>query len=227
VEVAAAAADNDLAIQAWEKINMGIRTLQFSEPFYTIKFIDNERQYKIDDTSIVISLAEKGILIRDRPLEYLKSTIVRNVIINDIQRTLVIEGYEKKAVDAELFSKIQDQWPLMYDITHEERFKGIPARRSPKEKVENIELNLFFVAARTNVGLHKQHNHLEVHTQLLGYGRMQKFEEKNYDTLYQEEILAPGNTHEPFYNEENVYPWHQYQSISDSIYLYVIIEASK
>ena len=79
----------------------------------------------------------------------------------------------------------------------------------------------------TNVGLHKQHSHMEVHTQLLGYGKMQKFEENNYDTLYQEEILAPGYTHEPFYTEENVYPWHQYQSISDSVYLYVIIGASK
>ena len=206
---------------------MGIITLQFSEPFYTIKFIDNEKQYKIDDTSVAINLGASSVVVKDRPLAYLKSAIVRNVVINDIQRALVIEGYEKKGADTELFSKIQKQWPLMYDITQEERFKGVPARRSPKEKVENIELCLFFVAARTDVGLHKQHNHLEVHTQLLGYGKMQKFEEKNYDTLYQEEILAPGNTHEPFYNEENVYPWHQYQSISDAIYLYVIIETSE
>ena len=208
-------------------MDMGVRTLHFSDPFYTIKFIDNEKQYKIDDTSIVINLGEKGILVKDRPLQYLKSTIVRNVILYDIQRALVIEGYEKTGADAELFSKIEKQWPLMYDITREERFKGIPAWRSPIEKVDNIELKLFYVSALTNVGLHKQHNHLEVHTQLLGYGKMQKFEEKNYDTLYQEEMLAPGNTHEPFYNEEHVYPWHQYQSISDCIYLYMIIETSK
>lgn len=41
---------------------------------------------------------------------------------------------------------------------------------------------------------------MEVHTQLLGYGKIQKFEESNYDTLYQEEILAPGATHEPVYH---------------------------
>jgi len=208
-------------------MDMGIKKLQFSEPFYTIKFIDDEKQHKVDDTSIVISLGEKGILVKGRPLQYLKSTIVRNVIINNIQGALVIEDYERNRDHAKLFGEIQKQWPLMYDITREERFKGIPARRSPKEKVENIELYLFFVAAGTDVGLHKQHSLLEVHTQLLGYGKMQKFEEKNYDTLYQEEILAPGNTHEPFYNEEHVYPWHQYQSISDSIYLYVIIGTSK
>ena len=227
MELVGAAVDNNLAVETRENMDMGIKKLQFSEPFYTIKFIDTEKRYNIDDTSIVINLGEKGILIKDRPLQYLKSTIVRNVILYDIQRALVIEGYEKTGADAELFSKIQKQWPLMYDITREERFKGVPARRSAIEKVDHIELKLFYVSALTNVGLHKQHNHLEVHTQLLGYGKMQKFEDKNYDTLYQEEILAPGNTHDPFYNEKHVYPWHQYQSISDSIYLYVIMGTSK
>jgi len=227
VEVAAAASGNHLVVEIWEKMDMGVRTLHFSAPFYTIKFVDNENQYKINDTSIVMSLAERAILVKDRPLQYLKSTIVRNVMINNIQRALVIEGYERNRDHAKLFGEIYKQWPLMYDITQEERFKGIPARRSPIENVDNIELKLFYVSALTNVGLHKQHNHLEVHTQLLGYGKMQKFEDKNYDTLYQEEILAPGNTHDPFYNEKHVYPWHQYQSISDSIYLYVIMGTSK
>ena len=52
---------------------------------------------------------------------------------------------------------------------------------------------------------------------------MQKFEENNYNTLYQEEILAPGTTHEPFYDDAYNYPWHQYQSISNSVYIYVIV----
>ena len=64
---------------------------------------------------------------------------------------------------------------------------------------------------------------MEVHTQLLGRGKMQKFEENNYATLYQEEILASGATHEPFYDHRFIYPWHQYQSITDAIYMYVIV----
>ena len=206
---------------------MSIKKLQFSEPFYKIKWIDNEMQYKIDNTSIVINLGERGIRVKDKPLVYLKSTIVRNLIVKDIHRALVIEDYERNRNHAELFAEIQKRWPLMYELTGQDRFKGIPVRRSPKEKIDTIELCLFCVDAMTNVGLHKQHSHREVHTQLLGYGKMQKFEDNNYETLYQEEVLAPGYTHEPFYTEENVYPWHQYQSISDSIYIYVIIEASK
>jgi hypothetical protein len=206
---------------------MSIKKFEFSEPFYTIKWIDNEVQYKIDKTSIVINLGKRGILTKDKALGYLRSTIVRNVTLKDIQRALVIEDYERNKEPEELFSEIQRQWPLMYELTGQDRFKGIPVRRSPKEKIDTIELYLFCVDAMTNVGLHKQHSHREVHTQLLGYGKMQKFEENDYNTLYQEEILAPGYTHEPFYAEDNVYPWHQYQSVSDSIYLYVIVEASK
>ena len=96
MEIVGAAVDNNLAVETRENMDMGIKKLQFSEPFYTIQFIDTEKRYKIDDTSIVINLGEKGILIKDRPLQYLKSTIVRNVILYDIQRALVIEGYEKK-----------------------------------------------------------------------------------------------------------------------------------
>ena len=145
-------------------------------------------QYKIDDKSIVINLGEKGILVKDRSLGYLKSTIVRNVTINNIQRALVVEDYEKGEDDTELFSEIQKQWPLMYETTQQDRFKGVPVRRSPKGRIENIELYLFHVGPMINVGLHKQHSHMEVHTQLLAYGKMQKFEENNCDTLYQEEI---------------------------------------
>ena len=202
---------------------MSIKKLRFSEPFYTMKFIDDQQLYEIDDLSIVINLGEKEILVKGLPLGRLKSTIVKNVALPDIERAIVVEGYEPKAPAGDLFAETQKQWPLMHEITGLERFKGIPVRRSPKETADIIDLYLFSVGALTNDGLHKQHDHMEVHTQLLGYGKMQKFEENNYDTLYQEEILAPGAIHEPFYDQEYTYPWHQYQSITDSIYLYIIV----
>jgi len=53
----------------------------------------------------------------------------------------------------------------------------------------------------------------------MGYGKMQKFESNDLSKLYQEVILAPGNTHEPFFDKENVYPWHQYHSITEAVYM--------
>ena len=200
---------------------MSITTLQFGEPFYTIKAIHGEEQYKIANKSIVVNLSEKNIWIKDSPLAFQKSTIVRNVAIKDIQRVLVIEDYEKDSNNSEWVSEIKRQWRLMYDMTQQERHKGIRLWRSVKEKVDNIDLNLCYISADVETGLHKEHssNFMEVHTQVLGYGKMQKFEENDVNTMYQEVILAPGFTHERFYNEENIYPWHQYQSITDAIYM--------
>jgi hypothetical protein len=200
---------------------MSIRTLQFSEPFYTIKVIHAEKEFNIANKSIVVNLSEKEIRIKDSSLAFQKSTIVRNVAIRNIQRALVIEDYEKDSDNSQWVSEIKRQWRLMYDMTRQERHRGIRLWRSVKETVDNIELNLCYISANVETGLHQQHssNFMEVHTQVLGYGEMQKFEESDVNTLYQEVILAPGFTHERFYNEENVYPWHQYQSISDAIYM--------
>ena len=202
---------------------MSVQPLPFSEPFYTMKFIDSQDWYEIDDISIVINLGEPDIRVKGSPLGYLKSTIVNNVTLSGVRRAIVVEGYESRIPAGELFAATQKQWPLMHDITGLQRFKGVPVRRSPKEEVGNIELYLFSVGALTNVGLHQQHEHMEVHTQLMGCGKMQKFEENSYGALYQEEILAPGATHEPFYDDRFIYPWHQYQSITDAIYMYLII----
>ena len=117
---------------------MGIKNLQFSEPLYTIKFIENQKQYEIGNISIVINLGEKDILIKGRPLGCLKSTIVKNVTLSDIQRALVVEDYVRERNIEALFKETQKQWPLMHDITHLERFTGLPIRRSPKETIDNM-----------------------------------------------------------------------------------------
>jgi hypothetical protein len=202
-------------------MDMSIRTLQFPEPFYRIKAIHGEKELKIANNSIVVNLSEKNIWVKDKSLAFLKSTIVRNITIKDVQRALVIEDYEKNDTNREWFDEIKKQWRLMYDMSKQERHKGILLWRSPKEKVDNIDLNLCYISADVDTGPHKEHssNFMEVHTQLLGYGKMQKLEENDIHTMYQEVILSPGYTHEPFFNEDNVYPWHQYHSISDAIYM--------
>lgn len=199
---------------------MSEKNLQFCKPFYTIKSVKDEAQYRIDCKSIVLNLGEKDIIVKDKPLVSLQSTVVTNITIKNIQWALVVENYEKNS-EEELLTAVKKQWPLMYEITHVDRYKRIPVRRSPKEKIENVELNLFYVGDQTSIGIHKEHDYREVHTQLLGFGKMQKFEENDYSKLYQEEILAPGFTHEPYCNKDGKYPWHQYQSITESIYIYV------
>jgi hypothetical protein len=200
---------------------MSVHQFQFPEPFFTIKAIKEEKQYAIDEKSIVVNLGGKSLWIKNRPLDFCKSTIVRKVEIRDVRRAVVVEHYEKNGEGERFCDAIRSQWRLIYDISGQERHKGIGLWRSPKERFDYIDLNLCFINAGVDTGLHKGHspNFREVHTQLMGYGKMQKFEKNDLTTLYQEVILAPGNTHEPFFDRENVYPWHQYHSISDAVYM--------
>ena len=75
---------------------MSVQQLPFSEPFYTMKFIDGESRYEIDDISIVINLGESDIRVKGSPLGYLKSTIVKNVTLTDVRRAIVVEGYASR-----------------------------------------------------------------------------------------------------------------------------------
>jgi len=63
----------------------------------------------------------------------------------------------------------------------------------------------------------------EVHTQVVGFGKMQQCRERDISTLYLEEPMAPGATHRPMYDADGNYPWHQFETITPSIFLAVEI----
>lgn len=93
-------------------------------------------------------------------------------------------------------------------------------------KKYNIKVNVWFCPAKTNCGIHNHHTDpemLEVHTQIYGTGRMQKFYEKEFKSIYEDVIMSPGFTHEPFAgvkeNGDIFYGWHQYYSDSDCIWM--------
>ncbi|EJT86081.1 hypothetical protein PPS11_02009 [Pseudomonas putida S11] len=63
----------------------------------------------------------------------------------------------------------------------------------------------------------------KIHTQIHGVGRIQKFTERDENTLYEHIVMSPGYTHDPFARIEEdglpTYPWHRYYSDSDCIWL--------
>ena len=65
-----------------------------------------------------------------------------------------------------------------------------------------------------NVGLHRDQafcpvsGFREVHTQIVGFGKMQQFRERDVNTFYLEESIAPGTTRRPTYDADGNYPWH-------------------
>jgi hypothetical protein len=87
----------------------------------------------------------------------------------------------------------------------------------------DVRLNLWFSPAGTACGIHNQHDFIEVHTQLVGTGRMQKFHTKHHLTNYEDHLMCVGNTNPATFcrvqDGEFSYPWHQYFADTDCIWM--------
>jgi hypothetical protein len=96
---------------------------------------------------------------------------------------------------------------------------------SPSPRRYRLKLNLWYTPEETDCGIHTGHKFLEVHTQILGTGRMQKFRQNSADTLYEDVLMPPGFTHDPFFVLANdrgfSYPWHRYYADTDCIWMAV------
>ncbi len=96
---------------------------------------------------------------------------------------------------------------------------------SSKEEEYYILSYIWFSPEQTNVGIHNQHNFIEIHTQITGMGRMQKFIKNDLSTLDYDCLMLPGMTNTAFcvVNPDDAtkyyYPWHQYYSDSDCVWL--------
>lgn len=89
-----------------------------------------------------------------------------------------------------------------------------------------VKVNLWFCPPLTNCQIHNCHTQpemLEVHTQVHGTGRMQKFNSKDFDDLYEDVFMPPGFTHSPFTGVHETgsfyYGWHQYYSDTECIWM--------
>lgn len=92
-----------------------------------------------------------------------------------------------------------------------------------KEQDFELKLNLWWAPGHTDCFIHNEHPFLEVHTQIHGAGRMQKFREPAEETLYEDVLMPVGSTHDPFCRvarkDDWEYPWHRYYSDTDSIWM--------
>jgi len=189
-----------------------------------MKYVLGEAEYAVGKKSIVLNLSPQDILINKRPLGCLGSTVATNVTIINLDRCFIIENYERNTDHQALFEEIKKKWILAYNATKEERHKGVQLWRSPKIKLGNVQVNMCYAGSvPLNVGLHQTHwggpPIKEVHTQIVGLGRMQQYLEQDLNTLYREDLLAPGCSHIPMFDEDCLYPWHQYETITPGVFM--------
>ncbi|WP_299948563.1 hypothetical protein [uncultured Ruegeria sp.] len=209
---------------------MPIETLDFAQPFFRVQHITNEHRTSVEGRAIVLNLGGRILSVEDQTVSPLSSVIVQDSTLSGVERAVIVHGFDAHADDNELFSWVKDTWPSAFDVRQEERLRGVSHYMSPKVFVGNVGLTMYHSGSvPLNVGLHKDHpfcpvpGFREVHTQIVGFGKMQQFRERDFKTLYLEEFMAPGATHKPMYDAEGNYPWHQYETITPSIFMAVEI----
>ena len=207
---------------------MTIETLTIGDPFFRVRILTDEDRHPITGKTIVLNLAETPLQVRDQSLGPLQSVILKDTEIRKVSHAVLIEGFADHGDEAALLARIRDTWPSAFEVRGEERLRGVEHYMSPKVWVGQFGFTLYHSASvPLNVGLHRDHafcpvpGFREVHTQIVGFGKMQQCRERDVDTLYLEEPMAPGTTHRPMYDAQGNYPWHQFETITPSVFMAV------
>ena len=197
------------------------RILNFSEKFLTLEYLEQVKDLRVDNEIIVLNAGNSDISIEGKALAPWTSSIYSAVKIPQAEKLFLITLHTKflKLSGFEYAWQIMQTWTHVYDILPLPHLKETKLWRSNKERIGRKEYNLWFAVAGTNCGIHNEHAFRELHTQIFGIGRMQKFHERDILTKYQDVFMGPGHTHKPFYDAKGTYPWHQYLADTDCIWL--------
>lgn len=221
------------------------KPLKFSK-FLKSRWLTDVKDHMIKKPNIVVNISNTDAIISGpEPRKVLpprKSTILQGLSIINAESLILIKVPEETNIGGMV---LEDGWCQL--TAQDPTFpKDVPLYKSPQfdvgsvefdpflvtgskgsaVKKYNIKVNVWFCPAKTNCGIHNHHTDpemLEVHTQIYGTGRMQKFHEKEFKSIYEDVIMSPGFTHEPFAgvkeNGDIFYGWHQYYSDSDCIWM--------
>lgn len=203
-------------------MDLNQRTIaSFSKPYLHVELIKNVQDYQIDKRAIIINAGECDAIINKEKLLPKKSSIYANTTIQNAELIILVSQNNESTIEKTFpySDEIINDWQHVYEIFPLESLKKTNLWRSQKQKIDSMEINLWFAKAGTHCGIHNEHDFKELHTQIWGLGNMQKFQQRNYETLYQDVYMSPGQTHDPFYDQNGLYPWHQYYAHTDCIWL--------
>lgn len=222
-----------------------VKQLNFSGAYIDAKYVENVENYFIHNGTIAINPQNSDAYLEETHTSIVpafSSTILKDTIIKEAESLLLLEVVETKNIGKIIFEK---NWGLLGNLI--DNFpKDVPLWRSPQVEAGIVEVdpylmtrelskplqkekfcvkvNLWFAPSHTDCAIHNQHDFIEIHTQVFGQGRMQKFKKNDFGTLYEDVLMSPGNTTSlPFCQirdrQQYNYPWHQYYSDTDCIWM--------
>ena len=224
--------------------NKGI-SLAFSKRLEST-WLTDVKQYQIKKRTIVVNIGEDDCLIAVKPEKCLPprtSTILQDVTIDradslvlihvptkiDLGGIILDEGWQHYS-HFETVSDVPLYMSTQFDVGKVKMNPFLAAGNIPEPgkmvKEFQVKVNLWYSPENTNCLIHNQHTdpeRLELHTQIVGVGRMQKFHENRYDAIYEDVVLGEGRSHVSFAGVQKDgtfhYPWHQYFAETDCIWM--------
>ena len=223
-----------------------VKVLNFSGAYIDAKYVENVKDFHIEKRTIVVNPEETDARLSETNpsiIPSFSSTILENVTIEKAKSLLLLQVVETKNIGNIVF---ESGWDLLGNFPDSGFPKNVQLWKSPQDEAGIIEVdpyfmarqsstskhkekfsvkvNLWFAPSLTDCAIHNQHDFLEIHTQIFGQGRMQKFKVKSFDSLYEDLVMTEGYTQiVPFCtvhdNQQYTYPWHQYFSDTDCIWM--------
>ncbi|MCC6306636.1 MAG: hypothetical protein IT545_15775 [Rhodobacteraceae bacterium] len=221
-----------------------LRPLAFADDFIHAELVEDAVDLAVAD-AIVVNLSPRPMVTGDdypAIVPAWKSTWLRGGTLRQAERAAMIRvrqrvnlggcglrGWDWLGHRIRSFPRDTPLYISAFDhagtVTTDPRVFTNERGRPEAEQVFDLRLNLWWSPGDTDCFIHNEHPFLEVHTQIHGTGRMQKFRARDAATLYEDVPMAPGASHDPFCRVSGrnawSYPWHRYYADTDAVWLAV------
>ena len=218
------------------------RPLAFADDFIHAELVENPRDYKVED-AVVVNLSPKPLVTGDEHPAIVpawKSTWLKGGNIREGERVAIIKvkrrtnlggcvfrGWEWLGNRIKSFPRDAPLYISPFDsigtVRADPHVFTNERGTATQEQDFHLRLNLWWSPGDTDCFIHNEHPFLEVHTQIHGLGRMQKFRERDEKTIYEDVPMGVGFSHDPFCRVKGknqwTYPWHRYYADTDAVWL--------
>ena len=218
------------------------RTLAFADDFVSAELVEQPRDFVVKDAVVVNLSASPLITGEEHPaiVPPWKSTWLKRGTIKYGERVglfkvrqstnlggCVFRGWEWFGNRVKSFPRDTPLYMSPVDhigVVRTDPFVFTNEQSLPQTEQEfDVRLNLWWSPGDTDCFIHNEHPFLEVHTQIHGQGRMEKFHERDQSTIYEDVPMSIGYTHDPFCRvtgpNQWTYPWHRYYANTDAVWL--------
>jgi hypothetical protein len=228
---------------------MELQTLDLIGSAEVVRVLSDVERFTINERTIVVNPTLHPVAVAARGANVVPPLASRTLRSVDLERAELLVLVQPPEISSLGDLKSAPGWRHHSEITSGARpseSASIPLWRSAQVEIGSVSmapadlpgqhnfdqtpssfrlwLSLWYADAGTDCGIHDQHDFIEIHTQIFGWGRMQKFVRNDSASLFEDEPMTPGyTTSVPYCQVAGAgsfdYPWHRYYAETDCLWL--------